>query len=298
MDVMNAATEIRLEGKGLHSGRPAAVSFSVFNAAGADTSLIGPNLFLPGHERGCQLRDTASGELQAVRTTQWNFGAARWCTPEHLLAALLFFKDAPLRIHLESEETPLLDGSAQPFRNALAELFPASVQVPAWEEYPCDLRWSDSWEGGWLRAEPASRFRVQSTVARGEIEETYTLENPRQAFVEVLPARTFIFWNDWMEAREKGWLQGGEAGSGLLLAESRAQFKSVRSQAGADFSQAGFPHLSGDFSRGPAECARHKVLDLLGDLAVFGLRLPALSIEMRNGGHAAHHRLLAALRRV
>lgn len=293
---MDAATEIRLQGKALHSGASAAVRFSARPNPTGPVSEAGPQLFLPGAESGHPLRRPASGELRALRTTEWNLGPSRWRTPEHLLAALLFFRESSLTVHLESEETPLLDGSAQPFRDALAELFPSASQAPAWEEYPSRLRWSDAWEGGWLRAEPASRFQVRTTVSRGEVEETYVLENPAQAFAEVLPARTFIFWEDWVQAREKGWLQGADAGSGLLLAESRDEFNRVRQGGEGSFSNAGFPHLNGDRSRGPFECARHKVLDLLGDLAVLGLRLPALSIEVRNGGHTAHHRLITALR--
>ena len=43
------------------------------------------------------------------------------------------------------------------------------------------------------------------------------------------------------------------------------------------------------------EPVRHKILDLLGDLALIGLALPRLRLEIRNGGHALNHLLLEQL---
>jgi hypothetical protein len=93
-------------------------------------------------------------------------------------------------------------------------------------------------------------------------------------------------------------LKGTEIGSGLLVAESLSQFHQIQKSHSELFpaNSVVYPFLSGDEARGSHELARHKILDLLGDLALLGLRLPSLSMEIHNGGHEWNHRLVERLR--
>jgi UDP-3-O-[3-hydroxymyristoyl] N-acetylglucosamine deacetylase len=217
--------------------------------------------------------------------------SATLATPEHLLAALLFFAEAPLDISADAAELPGLDGSALPWREALARLAPPAA---AWREYPCDLAWEHRWRDGHIAVRPSDRFRARYILDRGPLRQVVEAEDAPTAYRDILPARTFAFHADWKAATERGLMAGADAGSGLLLAGSEAEWRELR-RAHPEWPAGPYPLLNQAAWRMPDEPARHKLVDLLGDLALNGLALPRLAIEVRNGGHHAHHLLLSRL---
>ena len=216
--------------------------------------------------------------------------------PEHLLAALLFFPDLPLDIHCEGEELPILDGSALPIRDAISSLAAERAAVPAWDEYPCDLAWEHHWAYGHIRVRPAPSLRVRYDLDRPPLRQTYVLDGPESAWREILPARTFLFHREWLESAVpgSGLLAGAQSDSGLLLAESQAEHGDLLA-AHPEWLGGPYPLLNQRAWRMENEPVKHKILDLLGDLALLDLRLPGLEIEVRNGGHHVNHLLLEKL---
>lgn len=228
------------------------------------------------------------------RATTLGAGDGVLATPEHLLAALLFFASEPLDVEGDSPELPGLDGSALPYRDALSSLFPAAAADPAWREYPSDLAWEYHWSYGYVRIRPASRFRVRWELDRGPLRQAYLLEDAGTAFREILPARTFAFHREWRAATAQGLMAGATDGSGLLLAESEGEYREVLARF-PQWPGGPYPLLNRAAWRGENELAKHKILDLLGDLALLGLTLPQADIEIRNGGHAVNHLLIDRL---
>lgn len=287
---MRPCDSVSLTGAGVHSGSASSLALILRKGPG----LRGPRFRFPG------LPDLGPGDLAALprraqrATVLGEAGQMR--TPEHLLAALLFFRDEPLDITCDAPEPPGLDGSALPFREAMAALAPARAAAPAWREYPCDLRWEHGWEYGYIRVRPAPFFRVCFELDRPPLRETYALEGPAAAWREILPARTFAFHREWREAMDSadGLMAGAGIDSGLLLAESEGEHRELGT-AHPEWAAGPFPILNQREWRVAAEPAKHKILDLLGDLALLGLSLPALDIEIRNGGHPINHLLLEKL---
>jgi UDP-3-O-acyl-N-acetylglucosamine deacetylase len=277
-----------LSGKGLHGGRPARVRFRLGEPSTAGVRLSFPGLgTLPVAELARMPRTDA-------RSTRLGSGAASIGTPEHLLAALLFFSEPSLDVECDAPELPGLDGSALPYRHALSRLFPSAAASPAWKEYPTDLDWEYHWSYGCLRIRPASRFSVRWELDRGPLRQSFTLADAAAAFREVLPARTFAFHREWREASARGLMAGADEGSGLLLAESEAEHRELMA-ARPEWRGGPFPLLNQAGWRVEDEPVKHKVLDLLGDLALAGLALPRAEIEIRNGGHGVNHLLLDRL---
>lgn len=306
-----------ISGRALHTGTTSIVCVTPRADDGR-----GLRFLFPGFPAPLTARDLATLPRAARRATVLTHpsSGAVIRTPEHLLAAALFFAAAPLDIHCDHEEIPGLDGSAAPWFGLLAAACatlpnagaadpvpprsgaPGDAHpprpAPSCREYACDLTWSHEGPEGVLHAEPAPRFSVRYTLERGAVRQTFALARSEAAPTEVLPARTFIFWKDWealTRARGDALLEGAEEGSGLLLAESHEEFARVRTRmprGGA----AGFPLLHPHALRMPDEAVRHKVLDLLGDLALNGLALPRLELTVTGGGHALNHLLLDALR--
>jgi len=298
----NTSSTIKLEGQCLHGGQNSTLQFS--------KKLDGfePQFYFPGFVKALTSSDLKQFSRSSLRSTILTHHAQTIRTPEHLLAALLFFSDQSVNVFCNTSELPGLDGSALPYREALVNLFPQVGLAPKWKEYPTTLNWSKSWEQGFIEVSEAEHFSVTYTFIRGPIHESFYLDSPAVAWQEILPARTFIFYSDWREGLSRGLMQGAGMNSGLLLAETEFEFKHVLEQYpqlrnrdsekdGMGSESPTFPLINQPHFRVQQEIVKHKILDLLGDLAILGLALPKLQIKIQNGGHAIHHLLLEKLLR-
>ena len=290
-----------MSGRALHTGVPSTVRFTLR----ADDGL-GLRFLFPGFAAPLTARDLAGLRRTARRATVLTdpVTGATIRTPEHLLAAALFFARAPLDIACDAAELPGLDGSARPWYTALAAAVPPEYAAPPRQYAAPGWRYEGS-EGS-LHAEAADHFSVEYTLERGAFCDSFSLTSASAAAAEILPARTFIFWRDWQALTADktpgasavdpavALLGGVDAASGLLLAESPDEH--ARALAGFPENQENpFPLIHPRALRYPEETARHKVLDLLGDLALnvqTPLALPKLRLVVRNGGHALNHLLL------
>ena len=291
-----------LTGIGVHGGRPCRLEIrldgqSASGEGGVRAAASGPRFAFPGFPGSLSIAGLASLPRHARNATVLGGGEngntqATIGTPEHLLAALLFFPAAPIRVRADASELPGLDGSALPYREALARLLPAAA--PAWREYPTDLEWTHAWPDGDMTIRPAERFRATYVLERGPLRQTFALSDADTAWREILPARTFAFHREWRAALAQGLMAGAGRDSGLLLAESEAEFRAVLAQH-PEWEGGPYPLLNQTAWRMQDEPVKHKLLDLLGDLALNGLALPKAEIRIRNGGHHAHHALLARL---
>lgn len=253
----------------------------------------GPRFEFPGFPASLSARDLAGLPRRALRATVLGENAAI-ATPEHLMAALLFFPHASVTVRSDAAELPGLDGSSVAFRDALARLFPESVRRPGWREYACDLVWEHAWDGGHVRIRPASRFSISYALERDGLKQACRINQAQDAWSTILPARTFAFHREWCEALAAGLMAGAGRDSGLLLAASESEYRSVLAR-NPEWPGGPYPLLNQPGWRIPDEPVRHKILDLLGDLALNGLALPCAEIDIRNGGHHAHHLLLDRL---
>ena len=283
-------SEIVLQGKGVHTGLPCGIRFQRRNDDG------GIRFFWPGWANPLAPEDLGSLQLLVRRSTILEGPEGQKIrTPEHLLAACLFFADVPLDIFCDSSEPPGLDGSSLPFYNALSRIFPEAAKAPQWSEYSSNLDWTYEGPEGSLRASPANSFSVDYTWDKPPLQERVAVETPSDTVNEILPARTFILHREWLAAKGAAdLLVGANEDSGLLLAESREEFEAA-CRNHPEFEGRNFPLLHPQIFRMEQEPVRHKILDLLGDLALLGLVLPRLRLEISNGGHALNHLLLEQL---
>jgi hypothetical protein len=250
---------------------------------------------LPREEFG-RLRPRA--ERQTILSMD-GIPSQEWMHSEHAFAAWLFFADLPIELHLMTRSFPLLDGSALPWCEALTQLAASQGEgfhVP--REVECGVTYEKVWQNGFLRAEPATHFSVTYTIERGAFSSHFHLETAAEAYEAILPARTFIFADDLAQMWD---LKGDfhlDPHSGMLLAASveearRAQKRWNLNHLSPEDTQVGllFPQAL----RFSDEPARHKILDLMGDLALGNLSLPKLRISAKNAGHDSHHDLLKTL---
>jgi UDP-3-O-[3-hydroxymyristoyl] N-acetylglucosamine deacetylase len=197
-------------------------------------------------------------------------------TTEHLLAALYSCQVDNCYVDLDALEVPILDGSSQPFMDMLEQ---AGSQTLRRRRRYLHVRKPLEFSDGDRRIGiyPANEFRVRCLIdfphpAIGS-QETELLVN-RETFRHLLaPARTFGFVADFARLRGMGLIRGGSLENAIVL----------------DRDTITNPPL-----RFPDEFARHKTLDLIGDLALIGRALKA-QVVAHKAGHALHTQLVTRL---
>lgn len=284
MQQTTIARAVRWRGIGLHSGEPAVVEV---HPAAADTGLV---FVVPGRAgeletsvpaRPSAVHSTTRATTLATTSADGGLGVGarrRVATVEHLLAALYALGIHNARIEVEGGEIPALDGSAAPFVTRLRRAGLRMLGVARLElEVVGELEITDGDRR--IRIAPAPVLEIE-----------YTIDFPhpcigRQAFAlasldptvfesELAPARTFGFAHEVEALRAMGLGRGGDFGNTLVLGDDAL--------------------LNPDGLRFPDEFVRHKVVDLLGDLALVGADLHA-HITVEKGGHRLHHALVNAL---
>lgn len=269
------ASSISLEGIGLHTGlsvrctlHPAPVDtgrvFVRVDQPGSPTIPARLGSLAPAH-LSTLLRNTCpEGSPEGAKESQVQ-------TVEHLLAALYTLGIDNCRIEVDGPELPILDGSALPFVEAIAQAGILAQDQPALLgviQEPVTV-----WAGESSVSavpHPVARFTYGIDFANSPIGQQWLSWTASAAdFVETIaPARTFTRQQDVELARQQGLIQGGSLDNAIVCTETEWLVP----------------------LRYPDEPVRHKLIDLLGDLSLLGYRLQGHIIAYK-AGHALHHRL-------
>lgn len=261
-------SSVERSGVGLHSGTVSRVRLAPSERPGY---WLG---WLDAPERPLQrLGPTQVSDTRLCTCLQ--VGDRRLATVEHLLAALAGTGVSQAELWVDGEEIPLLDGSGLPWVDAIAEagLSDRGERVePPLPPLPLTLG-----QGlGFVAALPNERLRLAAAIefpqpAIGR--QLYALDLTPESFVsEIAPARTFGFRDQVEQLLAAGLIRGGALDNALVC-------------DGDDWLN---PPL-----RFADEPVRHKLLDLLGDLALVGL--PRAHVFAYRGSHGLHTAMAAAL---
>ncbi|MGH7699357.1 MAG: bifunctional UDP-3-O-[3-hydroxymyristoyl] N-acetylglucosamine deacetylase/3-hydroxyacyl-ACP dehydratase [Gemmatimonadales bacterium] len=218
-------------------------------------------------------------EVEALeRRTAIGHGDRTIHTVEHLLAAVAALEIDDLTVDLTGPEPPILDGSVQPYFDALAKAEPVPVggeaavlTVPA----PFTVTEGDATYV--VAPAPALRLTVTIEWAHPLIgRQAGTFDVTPETFArELAPARTFGFTSEIEALRAKGLIQGATESNAIVLDERGV--------------------VNGGQLRWPDEFLRHKTADIVGDLALTGARIRAHIVATRPShvGNVAVARALA-----
>jgi UDP-3-O-[3-hydroxymyristoyl] N-acetylglucosamine deacetylase len=263
-------TGVSIEGVGLHSGHPVRAHFL---PAPPDTGL----LFVRVDRGNIRIPARVSSATTFDYATTLSADGASIGTVEHLLSAAAGEGLDNCLIEIDGPEVPILDGSALPFvRLFHAAGFERQETLAA----PLTLDREVALERGdrSVRYEPGGDSLVityeidfqHPYVGRQSL--TWTAR-PADYAGQIAPARTFGFLREVEELRSRGLARGGSLQNAVVLDDEGI--------------------LSGPL-RFRDEFVRHKVLDLLGDLALLGRPLHG-TILARKAGHALHVEFARAL---
>src|SRR5947209_2177017 len=222
--------------------------------------------------------DARIGNLKMVeRATTIGEGSMRVHTVEHVLAALSAMGVDNAIVEMDANEPPIGDGSAQPYVDLIKK---AGVMAQEERRKFFDVREPmhvESKTGALLVLLPDDKFRISCTQAGPNNRFTQFLSmeiTPAMFEQEIAPARTFVYYEDVESLMEKNLIKGGSLENAVV----------VRGEA----------VLSKEPLRFPDEFVRHKILDIVGDLALVGARIRGHLIAVKPG-HAANAELARAI---
>lgn len=258
-------------GVGLHTGHDTVMTF---RPAPPDTGFAFRRVDLPDAPL---VPADVEHVVSTDRGTTLAVGDVTIHTVEHVLAALYALEVDNCVIELDAPEPPVLDGSAQEFARALAAAGFVEQDAPRREciiTDPVALSFGDVS----MTVMPADELRLSYTIAYGHAalgsQFASLVITPEQFLTEVAPARTFCFLQDVEALQANGLIRGGSLDNAVVIGDDA---------------------ILNDELRFADEFVRHKILDLLGDLALLGPRLRG-HVTATKAGHGAHVAFLRYLR--
>jgi UDP-3-O-[3-hydroxymyristoyl] N-acetylglucosamine deacetylase len=263
-------SEIEFSGVGLHSG--AVVSMRLVPAP-AGSGIVFRRTDLDNFEIAAIGRNVA----KVSYATSLMRGSVLISTTEHLLSALIGFGVDNVIVEVDNLEVPILDGSALPYVQAFHSV--GLKRQRRRREYIKILKEVEVRDGSkFIGVYPGSGYGIRYTIDFPQPigYETFTGDLATGDYVKLIaPARTFGFKEDEAMLRNMGLIRGVSDASAIIVSRQGVENGPLR------FSD---------------EFVRHKVLDLIGDLALAGRRIQGRVVAER-AGHAMHTALVQRLMR-
>ncbi len=277
-----------LEGKGLHTG--CTVRMCVKPAPeGAGIYFVRTDL-----EGTPKIPALADYVVDTSRGTTIAQGEARVSTIEHLMAALWTLGVDNAEIEIDGPETPILDGSSLLYAQ---ELMRVGVQEQEAERdylvIDDKVEFLDALKGVDLAVFPDEAYSADVLVDYNSrvLGHQYATYSEGDDFAtSIAPCRTFVFLHELEVLRAHNLIKGGDLQNALVILEKEVskeeldRLAELFNKPKMEMPQDGI--LSNDPLRFENEPARHKLLDLLGDLALVGRRIKGRVMAKRPGHHA------------
>ncbi len=279
----------KLEGIGLHSGRHVKVTIQ---PAEAGTGFQFVRVDLPGQPA---ISADPKYVISTNRSTTLKDGEAQVSTVEHVLSAFFGCGVDNATIQLDGPEMPILDGTSLPFVRAIEGAGITALDAPCIVlDITEPIRYRDEVTGTELLALPSDSFQAtcmvdfNSPVVGAQFAELNDLADYAH---EIAPCRTFVFLHELESLLDMGLIKGGDLDNAIVIANqamSTEQLEQLALKLGKESVQVG---KEGVLNTSPLrflnEPARHKLLDVMGDLALVGCRIRGRIIATKPG-HSAN----------
>lgn len=262
-----------IQGTSLHTGQ--AVKLTI-KPAEPNTGLRFRRVDLPDKP----FIEASAANVQTVeRATTLADGSVNVHTVEHILSALTGMGVDNAIIEMDANEPPICDGSAAPFVNLIkqAGIEEQDAVCPIWEiREPITV---ENKNGSQIVIMPDKKFRVSVTAVgpHGRVTQFFSSEiTPETYEKELADARTFCFYEDIQPLLEKGLIQGGTLDNAIVIKDDQ--------------------YICAGGLRHHNECARHKAMDMIGDLILNGHRIIGHVIAIMPG-HGINTQMAAKLQK-
>jgi UDP-3-O-[3-hydroxymyristoyl] N-acetylglucosamine deacetylase/3-hydroxyacyl-[acyl-carrier-protein] dehydratase len=288
---MTIKKPVSMSGVGLHTG---AKTIMTFKPAPENYGIRFRRIDL---KESTEIPADVDHVIDLTRGTTLGIGEARVHTVEHVLAAIAGLQVDNLLVELDNVEPPIGDGSSKPFVDMLLEAGLEDQEAP--KDYLIIdqvVHYQDPNRGVEIVALPTDDFRVTVMIDYNNpaLGSQHTgLFNLEKEFVsEFSSARTFCFLHEVEMLRDQGLIMGGNLDNAIVIVDrelSDDEIRKLSKKLGIDQSVILGSNgvLNNKNLHYRNEPARHKLLDMIGDLALIGAPLKAQILAARPG-HAAN----------
>ena len=278
-------SEISLKGVGLHTGKEVTMTFK---PAPANNGYTFVRVDLEGQPI---VEADANYVVNTQRGTNLEKKGVKIQTSEHVLAAFVGCDVDNVIIELDASEPPIMDGSSKFFVEAIEkagiEELDAERKVYVVKEV---ISYTDEATGSEIIVMPSDDYQVTAMVDFGTKvlgTQNATLKNMSEFKTEIASSRTFSFLHELETLLQHGLIKGGDLNNAIVYVDkeiSPETMENLKVAFGKD-SIAVKPNgiLDNLTLHYPNEAARHKLLDVIGDLALIGTRIKGKVIANKPG---------------
>ena len=282
------AREVKLSGVGLHTGEH--VNLTICPAPDKH----GYKFQRIDLDKKPIVKAEPENVVSTARGTTLEEGGAKVYTTEHVLAALYAMQVDNALIQLDAPEVPIMDGSSSPFVEAIKKA--GLVEQDAEREYLVleeNIKWEDPERGTEFLAIPDSEYRVtvmvdyNSPVLGTQHASMFKISDFER---EIAKCRTFCFLKELEHLATNGLIKGGDLDNAIVLVErddiSQEELDRLAKLLGKENLSVSantigtLNHTKLNYENEPA---RHKLLDIVGDLALIGRPIKGHILAARPG---------------
>lgn len=279
------AKETSLTGVGLHTGEDVTITFK---PAPENHGYAFKRVDLEGEPI---IEADANYVINTQRGTNLEKRGVKIQTSEHVLAALVGLEIDNVLIELNSPEPPIMDGSSKFFVEALEN---AGIidQEAMREEYVIKevISYKDEATGSEITVIPSEEYQITTMVDFGTKvlgTQNATLEKLSDFKGEIADARTFSFLHELEMLLEHGLIKGGDLNNAIVYVDKEISEETMKKLEKAFNKKKLSVKPNGILDNltlhQPNEAARHKLLDVIGDLALAGTRIRGKVIANKPG---------------
>ncbi len=277
--------EISLTGVGLHTGKEVKMTFKPAPVNNGYT-------FVRVDLEGCPIIEAdANYVVNTQRGTNLEKLGVKIQTSEHVLAAFVGCDVDNVIIELNESEPPIMDGSSKFFVEAIENA--GIVEQDAERKYYVVkevISFMDETTGSEILVMPADEYQVTTMVDFGTKvlgTQNATMKNISEFKAEISDSRTFSFLHELEALLDNGLIKGGDLNNAIVYVDKDISAKTMENLKVAF----GKEHISVKPNgildnltlHYPNEAARHKLLDVVGDLALVGMRIKGKVIANKPG---------------
>ena len=277
--------EVTLEGVGLHTGKQVTLTFK---PATADTGYVFKRVDLEGAP---EIAADVSYVVDTQRGTSLEKNGVSIQTCEHVLAACVGLEIDNVLIEMNESEPPIMDGSSKFFVEALEKAGKTELDA-AREEYVVKdvISYVDEKTGSELVIMPSNEYEITTMVDFGTKilgTQNASIKSLSEFKDQISDSRTFSFLHELETLLEHGLIRGGDLNNAIVYVDKELSpdtMEKLRKAFNKDeISVKPNGILDNLTLHHPNEAARHKLLDVIGDLALVGTRIRGKVIATKPG---------------
>lgn len=279
------ANEIKLEGVGLHTGQNVILTFK---PAEANTGYAFKRMDLEGHPI---IPADANLVTSTARGTTLEKNGVLIQTSEHVLAACVGLEIDNIIIELNASEPPIMDGSSKYFVEALEKSETVELDAEREEFIVKDvISFSDEETGSEILVMPSNEYQVTTMVdfqTKVLGTQNASIKSIKEFKEHISNSRTFSFLHEIESLLEHGLIKGGDLNNAIVYVDKELS-PEIMSKLEVAFDKKNIsvkPNgiLDNLTLHHPNEAARHKLLDVIGDLALVGTHIRGKVIANKPG---------------